>query len=130
MLNFKVYPGKNEVTSTIRSLAEVEGKTYDQAIQTINYDHIPIQTFLPKAEAKVARINLKKEGHLIGYIPGAGDDIPTALRTMGYEVWEMKPEEINRENLKRVDAVVLGIRALNVHDRIRYFMPVLWNTLG
>ena len=125
MLNFKVYPGKSELTSTIRSLAEVDGKTYDQAIQTINYDHIPIQTFLPKAEAKVARINLKKEGHLIGYIPGAGDDIPTALRTMGYEVWEMKPEEINRENLKRVDAVVLGIRALNVHDRIRYFMPVL-----
>jgi len=125
MLNFKVYPGKSEMTSTIRSVAEVDEKTYDRAIETINYDHIPIQTFLPKAEAKVARINLKKEGHLIGYIPGAGDDIPTALRTMGYEVWEMKPEEINRENLKRVDAVVLGIRALNVHDRIRYFMPVL-----
>lgn len=125
ILNFKVYPGKSELTSTIRCVADVGEKTYDRAIQTINYDHIPIQTFLPKAEAKVARINLKKEGHLIGYIPGAGDDIPTALRTMGYEVWEMKPEEINRENLKRVDAVVLGIRALNVNDRVRYFMPVL-----
>ena len=113
------------MTSAIRSLAEVDGKKYEQAIQTISYDHIPTQTFLPKAEVKVARINLKKEGQLIGYIPGAGDDIPTALRTMGYEVWEMKPEEVTRENLKRVDAVVLGIRALNVHDRIRYFMPVL-----
>jgi hypothetical protein len=37
----------------------------------------------------------------------------------------MKPGEITQENLKRVDAVVLGIRALNVHDRIRYFMPAL-----
>ena len=124
-VNFKVYPGKSELTSTIRSIAEVEGKKYEQAIQTISYDHIPTQTFLPTAEVKVARINLKKEGQLIGYIPGAGDDIPTALRTMGYEVWEMKPEEVTRENLKRVDAVVLGIRALNIHDRIRYFMPVL-----
>src|SRR5688572_1490956 len=125
MVNFKVYPSKNELTGTIRSVAEVDEKKYDQAIQTISYDHIPIQTYLPKAEAKIARLNLKKEGHLIAYIPGAGDDIPTALRTMGYEVWEMKPEEINRENLKRVDAVVLGIRALNVSDRIPYFMPVL-----
>ncbi|HEX6223655.1 MAG TPA: PIG-L family deacetylase [Chryseolinea sp.] len=125
MINFKVFPGKNELTGVIRSVAEVDGKKYDRAVQTISYDHIPIQTFLPKAEAKVARMNLKREGHLIGYIPGAGDDIPTALRTMGFEVWEMKPDEINRENLKRVDAVVLGIRALNVSDRIRYFMPAL-----
>lgn len=124
-VNFKLYPAKTEMTSVLNAVVEVAGKKYDQAIKTIEYDHIPVQTFLPKAQAKLARINLKKEGEVIGYIPGAGDDIPTALRTMGYEVWEMKPEEITQENLKRVDAVVLGIRALNVHDRIRYFMPTL-----
>jgi hypothetical protein len=124
-VNFKVYPAKTEITSVLHAIAEVDGKNYTMAIKTLEYDHIPVQTFLPKAEAKLARINLRREGNLIGYIPGAGDDIPTALRTMGYEVWEMKPEEITQENLKRVDAVVLGIRALNVHDRLRYFMPVL-----
>ena len=124
-VNFKVHPAKTEITSVLHAVAEVEGKNYTMAIKTIEYDHIPIQTFLPKAEAKLARINLRREGNLIGYVPGAGDDIPTALRTMGYEVWEMKPEEITQENLKRVDAVVLGIRALNVNDRIQYFMPVL-----
>ncbi len=122
---FMVYPGKAELTASLSAIAEIDEKKYDHAVQTIAYDHIPIQTFLPKAAAKVARINLRKEGHLIGYVPGAGDDIPTALRTMGYEVWEMRPEEITQENLKRVDAVVLGIRALNVHDRIRFIMPVL-----
>jgi hypothetical protein len=122
---FKLHPAKTEMTSLLKAVAEVEGKTYDQAISMINYDHIPTQTFLPKAEAKLARINLRKEGNLIGYIAGAGDDIPTALRTMGYEVWEMKPEEVTPENLKRVDAVVLGVRALNVNERIKYFMPAL-----
>jgi hypothetical protein len=125
VVQFMVYPGKAELTASLSAVAEIDKKQYDHAVQTIVYDHIPIQTFLPKAAAKVARINLRKEGHLIGYVPGAGDDIPTALRTMGYEVWEMKPEEITQENLKRVDAVVLGIRALNVHDRIRFIMPVL-----
>lgn len=125
VISFKIYPGKTEITSALNAVVDVQGKKYDRAVKTIAYDHIPTQTYLAKAESKVARINLKKEGQLIGYIPGAGDDIPTALRTMGYEVWEMKANEVTQENLKRVDAVVLGIRALNVHDRIRSIMPVL-----
>ena len=125
VISFKIYPGKTEITAALNAVVDVQGKKYDRAVKTIAYDHIPTQTYLAKAESKVARINLKKEGNVIGYIPGAGDDIPTALRTMGYEVWEMKANEVTQENLKRVDAVVLGIRALNVHDRIRSIMPVL-----
>jgi hypothetical protein len=44
---------------------------------------------------------------------------------MGYEVWEMKNEEVTQENLKRVDAVVLGIRALNANERIPFLMTEL-----
>jgi hypothetical protein len=40
---------------------------------------------------------------------------------MGYEVWEMKNEEVTAENLKRCDAVVLGVRAINV-TRITFMM--------
>ncbi len=124
-INFKIYPGKTELASTLKVVAEVDGKIYDQAVQTIAHDHIPIQTLLPKAEAKLARINLKREGSSIGYIRGAGDDVAAALRVMGYDVWEMKDEEVTPENLKKLDAVVLGIRVLNVNDRIRYVMSDL-----
>lgn len=72
-------------------------------------------------------MNLKKEGAVVGYIRGAGDDIPGSLRNLGYEVWEMKNEEITPANLKKVDAVVLGVRALNTNERIRYIMPDLLN---
>jgi LmbE family N-acetylglucosaminyl deacetylase len=124
-IRFKLFPSKTEMTFTLQAMAEVDGKTYDQAVQTISYDHIPIQTLLPKAEARLARVNLKKEGNLVGYIRGAGDDVAVGLTTMGYNVVEIKNEEISLENLKRLDAVVLGIRALNVNDRIRFTMPVL-----
>lgn len=43
------------------------------------------------------------------------------------EVWEMKNEEVTAANLKKVDAIVLGVRALNTNERIRYFMPALLN---
>jgi len=39
----------------------------------------------------------------------------------------MKDEEVTSANLKKVDAVVLGIRALNTNERIRHFMPALLN---
>jgi len=124
--HFLVYPSQQEQTSTIKAKVVIAGKgTYDLSVQTIAYDHIPTQTLLPKAEAKVVRLNLKKEGDVIGYIKGAGDDVPDALRNMGYEVWEMKNEEVTAENLKRVDAVVLGIRAVNTNERIGFIMPNL-----
>ncbi len=126
-LSFKVYPSKEEMSSSLTAVAEIGGKLFDLSVQTIAYDHIPTQTLLPKASSKIVRVDLKKEGGLIGYIKGAGDDIPSALRNMGYEVWEMKNEEVTAENLKKVDAVVLGIRTLNTNDRVRYFMPDLLN---
>jgi len=124
-LTFSVTPSKEESYSNLKAIAEVDGKIYDQAIQTIQYDHIPVQTLLPKAKAKAVRLELKKEGAVVGYIKGAGDEIPAALRNMGYEVWEMKNEEITSANLKKLDAVVLGVRALNTNERIAYFMPDL-----
>lgn len=119
---FTVFPSSEEMTSTLKATFTVGTKTYDHAIHTIEYDHIPVQTLLPKAEARIVRINLKKEGKIIGYIKGAGDDIPEALRNMGYEVWEMKNEEVTSGNLSRVDAVVLGIRAFNTNERLRFMM--------
>ncbi|MBL0743601.1 PIG-L family deacetylase [Chryseolinea lacunae] len=122
---FTVYPSKTEITSKLKAYAEVDGKIYDQALLNIAYDHIPTQTLLPKAEAKLVRINLRKEGHTIAYIKGAGDDVPAGLRTMGYTVWEPKNEELTLENLKKADAIVLGVRVMNTHPRAPFIMPVL-----
>jgi LmbE family N-acetylglucosaminyl deacetylase len=126
-IQITVYPGKEEIKSSIAAVIDVNGKKYDYSLQTIQYDHIPTQTLLPKAEEELLKVNLKKEGNLIGYIRGAGDDVPAGLRNMGYEVWEMKNEEMTAANLKKVDAVVLGIRALNTNERIRFIMPDLLN---
>jgi hypothetical protein len=124
---FRVIPNKEEVNTTLKAVAEIDNKIYNYSLQSIQYDHIPVQTLLPKAEAEALRIDLKKEGSVIGYIRGAGDEVPASLRNMGYEVWEMKNEEVTSANLKKVDAVVLGIRTLNTNERIKYFMPDLLN---
>lgn len=122
---FRVIASKDELNATLKAVAEINDKAYDYSLQLIEYDHIPMQTLMPKAEAEALRIDLKKEGSVVGYIRGAGDDVPGSLRNMGYEVWEMKNEEITAANLKKVDAVVLGVRTLNTNERIKFFMPEL-----
>ncbi|MFN7259195.1 MAG: PIG-L family deacetylase [Cyclobacteriaceae bacterium] len=122
---FRVIASKDELNATLKAVAEINDKAYDYSLQLIDYDHIPTQTLMPKAEAEALRIDLKKEGSVVGYIRGAGDDVPGSLRNMGYEVWEMKNEEITAANLKKVDAVVLGVRTLNTNERIKFFMPEL-----
>jgi len=125
--DFTVFPGQQEFDGYMNAVVESEGKKFSNSLLNIQYDHIPVQTLLPVAQAKVVRMNLKKEGALIGYIRGAGDDIPGSMRNLGYEVWEMKNEEVTAANLKKTDAVVLGVRALNTNDRIRFIMPDLLN---
>ena len=125
IVSFIVYPPDIENQSFMKAEAEVNGKKYAYSLESIQYDHIPIQTILPLAQVNTIRLNIKKEGNVIGYIAGAGDGIANSLRNIGYEVWEMKNEEVTLDNLKKVDAVVLGVRSLNVNDRIRYFMPDL-----
>jgi hypothetical protein len=123
---FTVTPTKEEMTGKVGAIATVNGKTYDHSIQTIDYDHIPTQTLVPVAASRLVRTDIRKEGNVVAYIRGAGDEVPTALRNLGYEVWEMKNEEVTAANLARVDAVVMGVRALNTNERVRYFMPELF----
>lgn len=125
-IDFLVTPSpRGEGSFALGAEVDLQGKAYNRSVETIAYDHIPFQTLLPKAKASLVRVNIRKEGQVIGYIAGAGDETPAALRNLGYEVWEMKNDEVTPENLKRVDAVVLGVRALNTNERLRYFMPDL-----
>ncbi|MEM7109995.1 MAG: LmbE family protein, partial [Bacteroidota bacterium] len=123
--SFKILPPKFQSTGELRAFVTLGNKTYDRSLQSIEYEHIPTQLMLPEASSKVVKINIERRGDLIGYIQGAGDAIPAALREVGYEVWEMKEEEITPENLEKLDAVVLGVRALNTNDRIGFYMPYL-----
>ncbi|MEJ0033800.1 MAG: hypothetical protein WDO15_27220 [Bacteroidota bacterium] len=54
-------------------------KTYDHSIQTISYDHIPTQTLVPPSTARLIRTDIRKEGGVIAYIRGAGDDVSNCL---------------------------------------------------
>jgi LmbE family N-acetylglucosaminyl deacetylase len=115
---FTIQPPAGRGEGSLRAIVSVDGQDYSFARERISYQHIGDYTLMPPAEAKIVRADIKRKGELIGYIPGAGDDIPQSLQQIGYTVKVLEGTDVTAENLKRFDAVVLGIRAYNTQDRI------------
>ncbi|WP_151087769.1 PIG-L family deacetylase [Hymenobacter baengnokdamensis] len=128
-VNFQLRPlaGAAEGKSELRAVATVGTEKYSRGIQTIEYPHIPTQTLFPEATAPLVKLNVAR-GHTknIGYLMGAGDEVPEALRQLGYSVALLDPAtDLTAERLARYDAVVLGVRAYNVLDRLKTQQPEL-----
>lgn len=121
-LMFKLKAEKDIIAAgKINAVAIVDGKNYDKSIKRIEYDHIPEQLILENAEAKIAKTNLTIAGKNIGYIKGAEDAIPEALKSLGYNVSTLNDELLTNGNLSGYDAIVAGIRAFNTNERIGFY---------
>src|SRR5207237_8048502 len=86
-VSFDVTPTAAESTgNAIVEVALANGKKLSYALTNIDYPHIPAQRIFGNAAAKLVRADVKKRGTRIGYIMGAGDAVPDALRQIGDEV--------------------------------------------
>lgn len=122
---FKVTPPAEESEGLISPIVKVNGEMYSNEMIKIVYDHIPTQSVLQPSESKVVRLNIKKKGEFIGYIQGAGDEIPASLTQLGYTVTELKEDEITYEKIKHFDAIVVGVRAYNTNDKVKFYQKEL-----
>ena len=122
---FTVTPPANAAEGTLRAIVSAEGRDYSFARERISYPHIGVHILMPLAEAKLVRADIRKRGEQIGYIAGAGDEIPQALEQIGYSVKVVDASEVTATNLARFDAVVLGIRAYNTQEQIEQWQPQL-----
>lgn len=122
---FTVTPSEMQSEGSIQSSVSSGGKMFAKSLVEINYDHIPYQTVLFPSEARVVRLNLVKKGKEIGYIKGAGDEIPESLQQIGYSVSIINPKEISHANLQHFDAIILGIRAYNTVEELKFKQAIL-----
>ena len=127
IVTFTVIPPKNQTEAYINPVIHTNDKTYTKELVEIDYEHIPYQTVLLPSEAKVVRLDIKKKGENIAYIAGAGDVVPESLKQIGYQVLTLEPEAITQETLSRFDAVVVGIRAYNIVDALKFKQQILFD---
>lgn len=125
VLEFTVTPAGNTLGGNLSLDIVVEGKTYHNGLRVINYEHIPVQTVFPFAEARVDKIDLKLAGKRIGYIAGAGDLVPESLKQIGYDVVNLTENQVLNADLSGFDAIVTGVRLYNVNVHIKSMQPKL-----
>jgi len=124
---FTIYPAadaslSDSLTITLKYADSTEKA---HAIRSIAHDHIPRITWFPPAIVRLSKVETGVSATRIGYLPGAGDLIPQALREIGLRVDILNEQDVLSDNLSQYDAIVTGIRLYNVNERMRYMQPHL-----
>ncbi|MDE1190583.1 MAG: PIG-L family deacetylase [Arachidicoccus sp.] len=105
-----------------------DGKDYDKEQHIISYPHIPTLQYFTPANATILQADMKITAKKIGYIPGAGDFFPQFLNEAGLDIEILKPEDILDSNkLNTFDAIVTGVRIVNVQKQFPLWYPYLMN---
>ncbi len=99
-----------------------------QKFSEIAYEHIPTQVIFGESSARVVRLSLEINPGTIGYIEGAGDEVAIAIKQMGFEVEVINETDLaTSSDLSKYKAIVIGIRAYNVHPWLLNYRERLMN---
>jgi hypothetical protein len=110
---FKIFPGNlKEGRFEVRAVLESDGKRFAEGYSLVTREDLGAFYYYQPAVQRVSMVNVKiPSGLKVGYIMGAGDDIPTVLKQIGMEVTILPPEKLATEDLSKYGTIVLGIRA-------------------
>ncbi len=97
----------------------------NKTLHEIDYPHIMPQVYYTPAEVKMIPLDVKTTAKTVGYIKGAGDDVPQAIEQLGATVDFIEPATATLESITKYDAIVVGIRAYNNNQGMKRFNPVL-----
>jgi LmbE family N-acetylglucosaminyl deacetylase len=117
-IRFRVTPGPSPAAATMGAEIEIGGRSHGWTSVHLDYPHIPVQALALPAEARLVRAEVKRQGSRIGYVMGSGDEVPAALRQMGFQVTLLDDETLEGGDLSGYDAIVTGVRAYNTRPRL------------
>jgi LmbE family N-acetylglucosaminyl deacetylase len=114
-ITFVVRPPPAPVEGVVRLRAVARdrtGREYTAGVVSVDYPHVRPRSFPVDAEAtiRVARLTLPAIAR-VGYVRGAADRVPEALAGVGLPVTLLDAAALERGDLERFDAIVIGPRA-------------------
>ncbi|MGB8734245.1 MAG: PIG-L family deacetylase [Candidatus Sulfotelmatobacter sp.] len=117
---FKVFPaGLHESRARVRALLEVDGEKFSEGYTLVTREDLGSFYYYQPAVQRVSIVDVKAPHDLkIGYIMGAGDDIPTVLQQVGMNVSLISPEKLASDDLGEYGTIVLGIRAYDTQKDV------------
>jgi len=109
-------PGKLRV----RAVLDAATRQYSEGFTVVTGEDLGTFYYYQPAVEQLSLVSVKVPAGLkIGYIMGAGDDIPTVLRELGLSVEMISPDQVAHGYLGRFDTIILGIRAYDTRPDLR-----------
>jgi len=110
---FKLLAGNlKEGPAKLQAVLDAGEKSYSEQYTLITREDIGSFYFYQLAVQHVSIVDVKVPKDLkVGYIMGAGDDIPAVLQQIGMNVTLIPPDKLTNEDLSHYGSIVLGVRA-------------------
>jgi LmbE family N-acetylglucosaminyl deacetylase len=117
---FNVVPSSlKEGRAQIRAVLEAGEKKYSEGYSIVTRADLETFYYYQPALQRVSMVNVEVPKDLrVGYIMGAGDDIPAVLQQVGMDVTSIRPEKLASEDLSRYGTLILGIRAYDTQKDV------------
>ena len=118
--NFQVLATVSQETrGTIRAVLISGGQEFSEGYSLITREDLGAYYYFQPATQKLSVVTAAVPANLrVGYIMGAGDEIPTALQQLGIRVELIPPETLSQTDLDRFATIVLGIRAYDTQKAV------------
>jgi len=119
-VQFKVFPADlQEGRATLRAVLDVGGEKYGEGYTLVTREDLGSFYYYQPARQRVSMVDVRVPHDLkIGYVMGAGDDIPTVLVQVGMNVTLIPAEKLASEDLSKYGTIVLGIRAYDTQKDV------------
>src|SRR6185369_11215750 len=117
---FKVFPSTlKEERAEIRAVLSDGNSEFSEGYSLVTREDLSSAYYYQPALQRVSIVNVKvPQGLKVGYIMGAGDEIPTVLSQVGVNVSMIAPEKLANEDLSQYGTIVLGIRAYDTQKDV------------
>jgi hypothetical protein len=118
--SFKLLPGTlREGRIQIRALLESGDLRYAEGYTLVTREDLGTAYYYQPSTQHVSVVDVKVPKDLkVGYIMGAGDDIPTVLAQIGMNVSVIPAAKLASEDLNNYQTIVLGIRAYDTQKEV------------
>ena len=118
--DFKVIPGnRTEGRKEIRATLKSGSQSYQEGYSVVTRPDLATFYYYQPAAQRVSVVDVNVPKDLkVGYIMGAGDDIPTVLEQIGVDVTLIPAEKLGSEDLSHYQTIVLGIRAYDTQKNV------------
>lgn len=115
---FKIAPEKLiEGRAELHAVLESGGRRYTEGYTLVTREDIGGFYYYQPAVQRVSMVDVKTPfGLKVGYIMGAGDDIPTVLEQIGMIVAMIPADNVAKEDLSKYGTIILGIRAYDTQQ--------------